>query len=104
MNGYSNQDKLKGRYSNTRKLKINDVLRLIINNGMNCYYCGIETKLDYCNYSNTQFSLDRIYNHDNHNINNVLICCLKCNIFRSNDYSSADFKKLVLSRISVPYS
>jgi hypothetical protein len=96
--GYNNQDKLKGRYCNTRKLKINDVLRLIINNGMNCYYCGIETKLDYCNYSHKQLTLDRIYNHDNHNINNVLICCLKCNIFRSNDYSSADFKKLFQSK------
>lgn len=91
---YNSQDKLKNRYIESRKLKIVDVLRLIISNGMKCYYCDSETSLDYLNYSNKQFSLDRIYNHDNHNINNVLICCLKCNITRSNDYSSIDFKKL----------
>ena len=62
---------------------------------MNCYYCGIETNLDYCNFSNRQMTLDRVFNHDSHRINSVLIACLKCNTARSNDYSSADFKQLL---------
>lgn len=102
MSSYNSQDKLKGRYIESRKLKIAEVLRLIISNGMNCYYCNNETSLDYFNYSDTQFSLDRIYNHDSHNINNVLICCLKCNTLRSDDYTSDEFKKLFECQTSAP--
>lgn len=71
---------------------------------MNCSYCGIETNLDYCNYSQNQLTLDRIYNSDNHRIKNCLICCLKCNTTRSNDNTSAEFKKLFECRTFVPYS
>ena len=41
-----------------------------------------------------QMTLERIDNSKTHRIENCKICCLGCNLLRSNDYTSKHFKEI----------
>lgn len=59
---------------------------------MVCYLCSREVFLDYTKKNQEdQFTLDRIDNKKSHRIDNVQICCLTCNILRSDQYEPEEF-------------
>jgi hypothetical protein len=100
---YNNQDIQKGRlYYNERfeqfnrpHLEVQEVIDLINENGLACYYCDTETRI--CpkkKYCGRQFTLDRINNYSNHQIANLKICCWSCNEIRSNKFTCEEFRRM----------
>ena len=62
-------------------LKVDDITDLIKKNGLNCTYCY--KALVICPNKEQryqQLTLDRIDDFLDHGIDNVVLCCLKCNI------------------------
>ena len=48
-----------------------------------CYYCNSRVFVWYTNVREPkQWTLDRIDNHNGHNVDNVKIACLACNLKR----------------------
>ena len=63
--------------------KYDDTLEKLVISKLKCYYCKCECKLMYENVrEKKQWTLDRTDNDEGHNKNNVVICCLECNIKR----------------------
>lgn len=64
---------------------VSDIYLLLINSNLICYYCKDDIFIEY-NKSNRmkQWTLDRIDNNNNHNVNNCVISCLQCNLVRRN--------------------
>ena len=103
--GYNRSDLKRGRlkyYVRFEKfmedeLTLNQVALLIQNSfarhgKMVCYLCSREVFLDYTKKNQEdQFTLDRIDNKKSHRIDNVQICCLTCNILRSDQYEPEEF-------------
>lgn len=99
---YHQQDKVKGRLHYVhfhgieryleQNITLNELLDIIKQNGLNCYLCDLPTKIIANRYSGKQLTLDRLDNSKNHSKDNVRICCLTCNIMRSNNYSHTQFK------------
>jgi len=59
------------------------VIKLLYDCKLLCYYCNNETKVIYERVCEpTQWTLERQLNHLGHNIDNVVISCLKCNLGR----------------------
>jgi hypothetical protein len=42
-----------------------------------CHYCYLE--IEYKKYGNASYHLDRKNNYDGYNINNLVVCCNRCN-------------------------
>ena len=60
---------------------------------LTCYYCRDKCLLLYKDtLSKKQWTLDRIVNDKGHNHDNVVICCLECNVKRG-DMDSERFKR-----------
>ena len=60
-----------------------------------CHYCRrITDIIPQSKFHSAGMTLDRIDNSLPHTDLNTVICCLSCNILRSNDMSSRDFKKI----------
>jgi hypothetical protein len=80
---YKQQDILKKRYDKDIFIKLNEVLALLHECNMKCYYCSHATLLLYTIAREmNQWSLDRINNDVGHTANNVVISCLQCNLKR----------------------
>lgn len=102
LEGYYKQDKIKGRLHYVffheieryieQNITIKELLKLIESDGLTCYLCNKDVYICCKAYSGNQFTLDRINNNLNHSVDNVKICCLTCNILKSNKYSSNEFK------------
>lgn len=104
---YNDQDRRKGRLTYNNKygcwnsplLKVEEVIELIKTKGINCLYCDVE-----CVFyrpgppSRTKcpnlFTLDRIDNDKTHIISNCVVSCYRCNIMRSNAFTSEEYKKI----------
>jgi hypothetical protein len=83
LSGYRYQDIKKGIYNFTLFVNILYVLKLLIESKLKCYYCNENVNVIYENRRDpSQWSLERIYNNEGHNCNNVVIACLKCNLRR----------------------
>jgi hypothetical protein len=74
-------------------ISILELIELIQGNGLVCYLCDQPVKIIADRYSGKQLTLDRIDNSRNHAKDNVRICCFTCNMLRSNNYTSNQFKK-----------
>ena len=83
LSSYSQQDKLKQHYDKDVFIKLDEVIRLLYDASMSCYYCSQKIKVIY-EYKRTpeQWTLDRIDNDLGHTKENVVICCLSCNLRR----------------------
>ena len=80
---YMNQDKLKTMYNLSKFITFDRVIEKLFLSRLRCHYCDCEVNIIYkYKRSPNQWTLDRIINEDGHNFNNVLICCLKCNLSR----------------------
>lgn len=88
ISGYKQQDKKKKIYDEEQFIKCEETYELLMKSELKCNYCSNKIYILYDNFrDNNQWSLDRINNDIGHNIRNVCISCLKCNLQRRNkDY------------------
>ena len=87
ISGYKNQDKLKKLYNPAEFIEKDDVISLMYESQLKCYYCKEQTNLLYDVVRDTnQWSLDRLDNDFGHNKGNLVICCLSCNLTRKTMY------------------
>jgi hypothetical protein len=85
--GYRSQDTIKGLYDSDRFVKMDDIIRLLIESNLSCFYCRKWTTLFYENVRDPrQWSLERLYNTEGHNRDNLVIACLECNMRRRTMY------------------
>ena len=81
LNGYKNQDKKKKKTD--KLITYEECLEKLVISKLKCYYCKENCLIAYENVrENTQWTLDRINNDIGHSKDNVVICCLKCNLKR----------------------
>ena len=81
--GYKRQDIDKKNYSDISFISLEDVIEKLLCSKLKCFYCKCECELIYENIlSKRQWTLDRIDNDIGHNVDNVVICCLECNLKR----------------------
>jgi|TARA_Y100000385_G_C12785383_1_gene505279 hypothetical protein len=87
INSYKSQD-IKKKILNKEKLvKLDNVVELLLQSKNKCFYCKNDLLILYENVrENNQWTLDRIDNNYGHNIDNVMISCLKCNVHRKTMY------------------
>jgi len=81
--GYRNQDKEKDWLDTERFVQYANVLDLFQKSSMKCYYCKEYTLILYENVRESkQWTLERLDNSQGHNVDNVVIACLGCNLRR----------------------
>jgi hypothetical protein len=85
--GYRSQDTAKDFYDPARFIQIPDLIRLLSESNLSCFYCRKWTTLFYENVRDPrQWSLERLSNAEGHNRDNVVIACLECNMRRRTMY------------------
>jgi len=83
LQSYKHQDILKNKFNKNNFIKIKDLIILLKNSELKCFYCNCELFIFYeLVRENKQWTLDRINNDLGHNNNNLLISCLECNLKR----------------------
>jgi 5-methylcytosine-specific restriction endonuclease McrA len=83
LSGYKRQDTDKYVYSKDTFISLEDVIDKLLCSKLKCFYCKSACELIYENIlSKHQWTLDRIENDAGHNADNVVICCLECNLKR----------------------
>jgi len=81
INSYKQQDKKRNIFEEDRLIKYLECLELLVLSKLKCYYCRGDMLLMYLyKRKENQWTLDRLDNNIGHNKNNVVICCLKCNL------------------------
>ena len=82
LSGYRQQD-FKKKLDLTDIISLENVIEKLIISKLQCYYCKchvcITTKIK---RDKKQWTLDRIDNDKGHNVDNVVIACLECNLKR----------------------
>lgn len=85
ISAYKHQDTLKKIYVFDEFITFDYVKQMILKSKLCCHYCKEPTLILYENVREmNQWSLDRINNCLGHNVGNVVISCLKCNLNRRN--------------------
>jgi RNase P subunit RPR2 len=85
INGYKNQDIQKNLINLIKLISLDQVVELLLISRLKCFYCKDNCNLLYKNvFAKKQWTLDRIDNSQGHNHDNVVICCLECNVKRGN--------------------
>ena len=80
---YMQQDKLKTLYNITNFITLDKLIEKLFLSNLVCHYCNKKIYIIYkYKRASNQWTLDRIDNKEGHNYNNVVICCLKCNLNR----------------------
>jgi len=99
--GYASQDKRWEIYSDAHFASLDEVVKVLENTEMKCFYCSKQMLAEYTARHPDQWTLDRIDNDYGHNKGNILACCLQCNLLRrSRDSKKFAFtKKLVLKKL-----
>lgn len=81
--GYKRQDLEKNKYDAHRFIRFSFVLQKLDESNLQCYYCHEQINILYENVREPkQWTFDRIDNEKGHNIDNVEVSCLTCNIRR----------------------
>ena len=99
---YAGQDRRKKRDTN---LPIENVLEKMLSSKMLCHYCSCNLKVHYVDVRDPQqWTLDRIDNNFGHTMDNVIVCCLDCNVRRrTTDKAKFEFtKQLSLKKLPTP--
>jgi RNase P subunit RPR2 len=85
--GYRSQDTAKEFYDHARFIQIPDLIHLLSESNLSCFYCRKWATLFYENVRDPrQWSLERLSNAEGHNRDNVVIACLECNMRRRTMY------------------
>ena len=80
---YKNQDIKKSKFNKEKLITYEECLEKLVVSKLKCYYCKKNCLVYYENkLEQQQWTLDRIDNSQGHNKENVVICCLKCNLKR----------------------
>jgi 5-methylcytosine-specific restriction endonuclease McrA len=79
--GYKRQDVEKKIFQKDLFISLENVVDKLLCSKLKCFYCKHNCELLYKNmYSKQQWTLDRIDNDIGHNVDNVVISCLECNL------------------------
>lgn len=82
LSGYKNQDVKKKKLSD-KLISYEECLEKLVISKLKCYYCKTDCLITYENVrEQSQWTLDRLDNSIGHEKDNVVICCLKCNLKR----------------------
>ena len=85
--GYKTQDIHKGLHDPDKFVNLDDVIHLLHDSKMICFYCNTDVHVLYEIVREVnQWTLDRVNNSHGHNRDNVIIACLKCNLNRKTMY------------------
>ena len=85
ISAYKHQDVLKRLFISDEFITFDYVKQMILTCKLCCHYCKEQTLILYQNVREmNQWTLDRINNFLGHNVGNVVISCLKCNLNRRN--------------------
>jgi hypothetical protein len=80
---YKQQDIKKGYNDYADFITLENIIEKLISCSMKCYYCNNNTHILFKNVrEESQWTLDRLNNYDEHSNINTIICCLKCNLQR----------------------
>lgn len=80
---YKQQDIKKGYADYDDFITLENIIEKLISCSMKCYYCNTNTHILFKNVrEESQWTLDRLNNYDEHSNINTIICCLKCNLQR----------------------
>lgn len=83
--GYKTQDILKTLFDKDKIISLEQVIERLMESKLNCFYCRDRCEVLYKEVlSKKQWTLDRINNTLGHNYDNVVVCCLECNVKRGN--------------------
>lgn len=83
ISGYKYQDIIKKKYEETKFVELKYVIEQLSLCKLTCYYCLENVALLYkIVREHKQWTLDRIDNDLGHNVDNVVIACLECNLKR----------------------
>ena len=83
LSSYKQQDILKKRLDALQFVSLEHIIQKLYEFNMKCYYCSSKVYILYENVRESkQWTLDRIDNNLGHNVNNVVISCLECNLSR----------------------
>jgi hypothetical protein len=70
-------------YSNSNFITLENIVEKLISCSMKCYYCNVNILILFKNVrEESQWTLDRLNNYDEHSNSNTIISCLKCNLQR----------------------
>ena len=93
INGYKKQDVQNSLIDIDKLISLDQVIERLMESKLRCFYCHDNCELLYKNVlSKKQWTLDRLDNSLGHNHDNVVVCCLECNIKRG-DMDSERFKR-----------
>jgi 5-methylcytosine-specific restriction endonuclease McrA len=93
ISGYKNQDIQKELFDKMKIISLEQTIERLMASKLRCYYCKEPCLLLYKDaLSKRQWTLDRIDNDMGHNYDNVVVCCLECNVKRG-DMDSDRFKR-----------
>jgi len=91
--GYEKQDIMKSILDKDKIISLEQVIERLMESKLNCFYCHDHCEVLYKDVlSKKQWTLDRINNTLGHNHDNVVVCCLECNVKRG-DMDSERFKR-----------
>jgi|LauGreDrversion4_2_1035121.scaffolds.fasta_scaffold142954_3 5-methylcytosine-specific restriction endonuclease McrA len=93
INGYKSQDIQKELLDLNRLISLDQTIEKLMVSKLKCFYCKEICELLYKNtLAKKQWTLDRLNNEYGHNYDNVVICCLECNI-KKGEMDSDRFKQ-----------
>jgi len=93
INGYKSQDVQKDLLDLNRLISLDQAIEKLMLSKLKCFYCKESCELLYKNtLAKKQWTLDRVNNEFGHNHDNVVICCLECNI-KKGEMDSDRFKQ-----------
>jgi len=85
--GYKSQDQTKQLYEPDKIINLPSTVQLLIDCQLKCYYCKESVQVLYQHVREPkQWTLERISNDFGHNMGNVEIACLSCNLRRRTMY------------------
>jgi len=83
LSGYKQQDVKKKILDNKKFITLDETLEKLVISKLICKYCSMKINVFYqISKEPKQWTLDRIDNSLGHNDDNVVICCLGCNLKR----------------------
>lgn len=83
LTGYKRQDIEKKVFHKDLFVSLENIIDKLLCSKLRCFYCKKSCELLYKNmYSKQQWTLDRIDNDLGHNVDNVVVSCLECNLKR----------------------
>ena len=83
IHGYRSQDVKKNKHDPEHFISLEYVLERIVERELNCFYCQGPVKIWYeISRDPLQWTLERIDNKIGHNVGNIEIACLQCNLKR----------------------